>query len=46
MGFPVPGVEAERNLERRDRAIDLSRGSEERAEGVVGAGGGVIFDGF
>ena len=46
MSFPVPGVEAERNLKCRYRAINLSRGSEERAEGVVGAGGGVIFDGF
>jgi hypothetical protein len=46
MSFPVPGVEVERNLERSYRAIDLSRGSEERAEGVVGARGGVISDGF
>ncbi len=46
MSFPVPGVEAERNLERRYRAMDLSRGSKERTESVVGAGGGMIFHRF
>ncbi len=32
MGFPILGVEPERDLERGYRAIDLSGGSEERAE--------------